>query len=271
MSELASPKAPIVFAGQTLCSPECLATMLKECLIQEKRVSESSLGARPLMLIGQILMDQGSITASQLERALQAHRSSGKLLGECLMTQMLLSEEDLTAALSIQSYCPVYRAGTFVPERMTKFLPRALVESFGALPLRVSHNPDRLMIGFADRLDYRLISACERMHGIDVDGGLLVPREVQKVKSGLLESDFAPCRMVLARSRQAKIEGMSRAILDHAAHDARLVYVRGYFWLRMWTGSKDMHGEKSQPNDLLCKLCGPDASVLDSVDSDELW
>jgi hypothetical protein len=255
----------IVFAGQTLCSAVCLTTMLKECLAEEHRISENPLTAHPSLLIGQILVDQGFVTVSQLDRALQSQRGSGELLGECLKRQMLLSHEDFTAALSIQWQCPVYRTGAFVPERMATFVPRPIVESLGALPLRVNHNPERLTIAFIGRTDLRIMAACERMHGIPVDGGLLIPDEMKQATSRLLESSFAPCRVVRARSRQRMLEGMVQAILDHAPRDSRLVFVRGYFWLRMWSG------EKFKPTDILSRLGGNDLSAPSDGGVEELW
>ncbi len=241
------------FAGQPLCSPECLETALRATLASEYALSTAAaLETGPRVRIGQILVEQGVITDAQLERALRSQRLTGAgRLGTWLRQQTQLPEEDFAAALSIQWRCPVFRIGAFAAERMTSFLPRHLVETLGALPLRVSRHPERLTICFEDRVDTELLRACERMHGIPVEAGLLASNEFWYGSGELLKASFPPACLVEATGLDEMMSAMIETITRAAATDAQLIYVHNYYWLRLWTQGE---GENTLPHDVLCRL-----------------
>jgi chromosome segregation ATPase len=56
----------------------------------------------PSRLLGELLVDDGLITADELEKALAVQAQSGKRLGEVLVDQKLVSSPELTAALMQQ-------------------------------------------------------------------------------------------------------------------------------------------------------------------------
>ncbi len=242
------------FAGQPVCGAECLEMVLRAALSREHALSTAAaLETGPRVRIGQILVEQGVITEAQLERALRSQRLTGAgRLGTWLRQQTQLPEEDFAAALSIQWQCPVFRVGAFSPERMVPFLPRHLAESLGALPLRVSREPERLTICFEDRLDYELLRACERMHGIPVEGGLLASNEFWYGTGELLKAGFPPARLVTANSLEEMIAAMTETMMRSAISSAHLVCVRGYYWLRLWAIAGPEG--KSAARDVLCTL-----------------
>ncbi|HEY0784646.1 MAG TPA: hypothetical protein VGD62_02170 [Acidobacteriaceae bacterium] len=243
-----------VFAGGRPCSAECLEEMLRSTLAREHGLSTAAaLAVGTRVRIGEILVGQGVITEAQLERALRSQRLTGAgRLGTWLRQQTQLPEEDFAAALSIQWQCPVFRVGAFAPERMAPFLPKPLVEAFGALPLRISRAPEQLTVCFEDRLDSELLRACERMHGIRVEGGLLASNEFWYGSGELLKAPFPPLRAVSASSLDEMVLAMTQTMVRDAVLNANLVYVHGYYWLRLWLPGKD----NSEPllRDILCTL-----------------
>jgi hypothetical protein len=241
------------FAGQSLCSPECLEVAFRATLAAEHGLSTAAaLANGPRVRIGQILVEQGVITEPQLERALRSQRLTGAgRLGTWLRQQTQLPEEDFAAALSIQWGCPVFRVGSFAAERMAGFLPRPLVEALGALPLRVSREPERLTICFEDRVDAELLRACERMHQMPVDAGLLASNEFWNGTGELLKASFPPCVQVEATSLDEMIGAMIETIARTALINAQLVYVHGYYWLRIWVAGA---GDTTVARDILCTL-----------------
>jgi hypothetical protein len=240
------------FAGRSLCSPECLEAVFRATLAREHALStEAALQTGPRVRIGQILVEQGVITEAQLERALRSQRLTGAgRLGTWLRQQTQLPEEDFAAALGIQWQCPVFRIGVFAPERMKAFLPRPLVEMLGALPLRISRNPERLTICFEDRVDAELLRACERMHGIPVEAGLLASNEFWLGTGELLKAGFPPYCLVEASSLDEMVSAMIETMARSEAIDAHLVLVRGYYWLRMWVPEKS----GALARDVLCTV-----------------
>ncbi len=227
------------FYGQQACSVRCLELLLESAVLAEQSLATASaLKARPRVQLGRILIEQGTINEAQLEQALRSQRATGAgRLGCWLKQQVELPEADFTAALSIQWRCPVFRTGTFTPARMASYLPRPLVEEQGALPLRLTGSPERLSLCFEDHMDYELMGAAERMHGIGVDAGLLTATEFWTATRDLLSVPFPRVVTMEAPSAECMIEAMGRFLAAAGASDARVVAVHGCYWLRIWTAA----------------------------------
>jgi hypothetical protein len=257
------------FAGQALCSQDCLEVAFRAALSAEHGLSTAAaLAVGPRVRIGEILVEQGVITEPQLERALRSQRLTGAgRLGTWLRQQTQLPEEDFAAALSIQWGCPVFRVGAFAAQKMTTFLPRPLVEALGALPLRVSREPERLTICFEDRVDAELLRACERMHGMPVEAGLLASNEFWIGTAALLKASFPPSCLVEATSLDEMISAMIETMVRNSVANAQLVYVHGYYWLRMWVAGAD---DTLVEQDVLCTLrlsaeTAPEGQLADEI------
>ncbi len=240
-------------ADERACSREHLELLLRAAVLQEQtEAMRAALRAKPRVLMGRILVEQGAITEAQLEQALASQRSTGAgKLGSWLKQQVDLPEADFTAALAIQWRCPVFRLGNFAPTRMAAFLPRPLMEKADAVPLRLSGDPQRLSLCFEDHIDYELLSAAERMHGVAVDSGLLTATDFWQATRELLGVRFPRVRKVEASSPDCMVHSMSRLLVEAEAVEARLVAVRGSYWLRFFPRSA------AWPCDLICTPHGP--------------
>ncbi len=246
-------KGRFSFHGRFACSRECLELLLRMAVLEEQtEATAAGLRQSARVQLGRILIEQGTITEQQLDRALRAQRATGAgRLGCWLKQQIELPEADFTAALSIQWRCPVFRIGTFASLRMAQYLPRPLIEAHGALPLRVTGAPSRLSLCFEDHLDSELLSAVERMHGIAFETGLLTATDFWEVTRQLLSGPFPPVVTVSASSQEGMTEAMSRVLVDCEATDSRMVAVHGCYWLRFWTGRESETGETAS-YDILC-------------------
>ena len=261
--------AAVSFAGQALCGPVCLEAAFRTTLAAEHGLSTAAaLETGPRVRIGQILVEQGVITEAQLERALRSQRLTGAgRLGTWLLDQTQLPEEDFAAALSIQWGCPVFRVGVFAAQRMAEFLPRCLVEKLGALPLRVSRHPERLTICFEDRLDAELLRACQRMHGMRVEAGLMASNEFWHGSAELLKANFPASCLIEATSLDEMIGAMVETMTRSEAVNAQLVYVQGYYWLRMWA----VEGQpRTVAGDVLCTVRASAEGVVEGQLADEI-
>ncbi len=244
--------------GQVACSRECLETLLRAAVLEESmRATAAAMTARPRVLLGRILVEQGTINEAQLEEALRLQRDTGAgKLGSWLNQGMILPEAEFTAALAIQSHCPVFSLGNFVPARMASYLPKALMEEHGAVALRTTGYSQRLSLCFEDHLDHELMRAAERMHLVSVEGGLLTESDFWQATRNLLAVQFPKCVTVQAPSLDCMVEAMSRLLASAGAVSARLAAVHGSYWLRFWTfpHSALASGEAGEmvPHDVLC-------------------
>lgn len=251
--------------GLRVCGRACLETLLRRVLTAEQAYAlVADLGAGPRVQLGRILIEQGSISETQLERALRAQTTTGAgKLGSWLKQQVDLSDADFAAALSIQWRCPVFRLGNFVPRKMAFFLPRQLAEKRGAVALRITGETPRISVCFEDHVDPELLRAMEQMHGIPAEAGLLTATDFWHATRELLGVPFPRCASVISPSIDNMAQAMSHVLMSLEAPEARLVAMGDTYWLRVWQTRIDAPA-RSRPltnTDEKLWFCGHEAAV----------
>lgn len=99
-------------------------------------------------LLGQMLMDEGLITENQLRTALEAQRKSGHFLGRILVDLGYVDEKDLKRVLSIQSGVEVIDLkNTVIDKRAVEAFPSALAKTYNAIPVKIDRNLLTLAVG----------------------------------------------------------------------------------------------------------------------------
>ncbi|MFA5010233.1 MAG: PH domain-containing protein [Patescibacteria group bacterium] len=104
----------------------------------------------PTQRLGEILIQQGNITESDLEQALQDQRISGRRLGQILVAQGRISREDLVKALSNQFHLPYIDLSRYdIDPNVVKLMPYATAVKYHAIPIHRSAD-DVLNIAVAE-------------------------------------------------------------------------------------------------------------------------
>jgi hypothetical protein len=114
------------------------------------------------MPIGLILMARGVITHDQLKLALAERKNSSRPIGQTLMRQVDIEEDDITQAIASQSSCPVLRPSS-IHESCIHTTPLELIEKFGMLPVHFSPTRAHLYVGFKGVVDRNILYALEQM------------------------------------------------------------------------------------------------------------
>ncbi len=115
--------------------------------------------------LGEILVEQGALTAEQLETALAQQRSSGLRLGKILIGQGLLSERALAVALSRQLRLQyVDLRGAEIDVELARRIPESLARRMRAIPIKQHGRraQDPIVVGMVDPLEVDAISDLER-------------------------------------------------------------------------------------------------------------
>jgi type IV pilus assembly protein PilB len=113
-------------------------------------------------LVGELLIDSGVITRSQLTQALSRKKETGKLLGEVLVELGFASEEDVAAVVAAQyriPYLPLKHHD--VDKELLKLIPRSLATKYRCFP--VDKISTVLTVAMENPLDEK---AVEEIHGI---------------------------------------------------------------------------------------------------------
>ena len=240
--------------GAWACGPQCLEEMLRAALLRESQAGgEEGPAHRHRVPLGLMLYSQGVITEEQLRAAVEAQRQAAsrgerpRRIGRWLIQQASLNEMQLARALSLQWNCPLYSAARFEPARAAQLMPRLLLETCGALPLRQTAT-GRVLLAFENTLDHCLSLALERMHGSPVEAGVMMASEFRRVRQTLVEARFPKLRLIEVANRNVLARALARRMEEFQPMDASLVRVREYHWLRMW---KTLDRDPAGAEDLL--------------------
>lgn len=225
------------FEGQWACSQECMRVLIAEAV--ERELGDGT----PLepqkhkhrIPLGLLMLSQGWITQEQLRRALDAQREAGgkARIGAWLMQQCNLSEDQVTRALSMQWGCPVLSLSGHQPEAVSTLIPRVLLDTYGMVPLR--NGSSRLAyLAFEDRLDSSVALAVERMSGIRIEAGVVTASQFLRVHERMMRAAFPKAQLMEAKSSSVVAKELAAVIERLRPHQAKLVRMHRYFWLRVW-------------------------------------
>jgi len=103
--------------------------------------------------LGEILIAGGVISLAQLEEALALQKTLGLRLGEVLIKQGFVMEEDILRTMQSQLGLPTIDLNRLViPEQVLKFLPENVVRKYSVLPVEMSNA--QLLVAMNDPTDY---------------------------------------------------------------------------------------------------------------------
>lgn len=118
--------------------------------------------------LGDLLVQQGVITAEQLKQALETQKNTGRKLGRVLVDAGFASEEGIARALARQLGAEFIDLRTFQPQaELVKLLPEAQARRFRALPLDEKNG--LLRIGMADPTDLSAFDEVARITRRNLD------------------------------------------------------------------------------------------------------
>ena len=87
--------------------------------------------------IGEILIEQGTISQTQLEEALQRQKKEpNRLIGEILIQMGYVSEENIVVALATQFNVPYLPIANFTMDQVVaQLIPKELIQKYLCIPL----------------------------------------------------------------------------------------------------------------------------------------
>ena len=130
--------------------------------------------------LGDLLVQNGIITAAQLDMALTQQRGSGRKLGQELIAQHLVTEEALLNFLARQLHLErIDLSRQALDPQLVSRLPESLARRYRAIPLR--DQGERYVVGMADPTDVPALDAISRAMGKPVKLALISETELLRV------------------------------------------------------------------------------------------
>jgi type II secretion system protein E len=133
-------------------------------------------GQKPL--IGEFLVEQGLLSAAQLQEALQEQARTGEPLGSILVRRGIVTEQAMMTILAEQLSLPyaALAGATIQPEALAK-VPAAIATRYQLMPIELAGN--RLKIATADPLNVQTLDELRLLLGCEVVPVLASVREIQ--------------------------------------------------------------------------------------------
>jgi len=128
--------------------------------------------SKQYLRLGELLITEGLLTREQLDRALELQKQSpNELLGTIVVKLGFVSEKDLTVALSKQLNIPYIsrEKGLLTPNKeqdLSKLIPEEFARRNSVLPLSLHHNS--LTVALADPLDIVLLDNLRQITGYKI-------------------------------------------------------------------------------------------------------
>ena len=116
---------------------------------------------------GELLLSQGLITQEQLEEALEIQRNEGGLLGEIMVHKGFITENEVVRLLSTQYGLPVLRLNCYqIDEGLVNRFDKELIYVNLLMPL--SKVGDLVLVAVSDLPDDALVEQLEKVGGGEV-------------------------------------------------------------------------------------------------------
>lgn len=133
--------------------------------------------------LGELLLKEGLINASQLEKAISVQRQEGGRLGEVLVRLEIIKEEQLVAALGKQLNIPYFSLGTgMLKPAIDQGLERLIPQDFAVKNsvLALSRTLRSITVAMADPLDLILIDNLRKLTGCEINPVIATKSDIAK-------------------------------------------------------------------------------------------
>jgi len=118
-------------------------------------------------LLGDILLENGLLSKTQLEEALAEQKISREKLGQILVRRGFITEQQLLEVLEFSLGIPQVQLNQVkIDPAVVRLLPTTLIRKHYILPISV--NQQRLTLGMVDPLNYEAIDDVRILTGLDV-------------------------------------------------------------------------------------------------------
>jgi hypothetical protein len=150
---------------------------------------------QPIKRLGELLVEGGLITPSQLQSAITHQKIARGRLGSNLVALGYVSEEVLMDFLSHQTGVPQMDVrGIEVPLQILKLVPHRLADQFTVLPISI-HEPKALVLAMSDPSDLNAIDSARFASGLNIEPVVASHSSLRKAISDLyrrLENPTGP-------------------------------------------------------------------------------
>jgi len=226
------------------CSPECFQEAFQTLAVEHLRTASVPVPPhRHRVPLGLLLLSRGLINQAQLRQALELQSSYGTgRVGDWLVRNGALSEEDVAAGVALQWSRPIFR----LPEssgwhQCRGWVPLTILETLRMLPLHFALSRRRLYMGFTQSIDFHACAALAMIFECKLEACIVTDSTLDNIFEqlrGLSSYDHVQDIAFDHIDEAAEISGIVRQYAQYTqARQIRLAPVGPFLWVRI-------HGQK---------------------------
>lgn len=136
---------------------------------------------RERMRLGDLLIKQNVLTEEELKKALELQKGSGKKIGEVLVDNGFITEEMIVRALQMQLGLKVVQlAGVTIPKEVRGLVSVDLLKKYTCIPFELdSYNANILHLAMADPMDMTAIDDISIVTNLQVEPYIATTRDIR--------------------------------------------------------------------------------------------
>ncbi len=239
----------INMGNEWYCSVDCFVAAARSPLaaLAARRVVE--MPRNPRLSLGLALLAKGFLTEGQLRLATDQSQLEGEDLENTLLRLGWTNDKQRAAARAAQWGYPVLsqeRPG----HRVEADIPLTMLRSFSAAPLFYSASAKRLVLGFVERVDHRLLLSLEQVTGCRAEPCFLSKAEfADQMRCVVTPAGYTEVVVEEPGEPAQMARTLGRCALDVAATEADFVQCKTWVWARLIgkRGTVDVLFAKANP------------------------
>lgn len=136
---------------------------------------------RERMRLGDLLIKQNVLTEEELKKALELQKGSGKKIGEVLVDNGFITEEMIVRALQMQLGLKVVQlAGVTIPKEVSGLVSVDLLKKYTCIPFELDpYNANILHLAMADPMDMMAIDDISIVTNLQVEPYIATTRDIR--------------------------------------------------------------------------------------------
>ncbi len=245
--QIAARKVGIRMDDRWYCSPSCFEAAAEQKLLDlltTRRLDQSS--RLPRMPLGLSLLSRGLLTKPQLKEAADEQKETGEEIGELLIRQGIVSEEQVTATRATQWGCPVFDVEKH--NLRTKIhVPSTLIRLYSAIPLHYVEATKLLLVGFVQGVEYGLLYAIEQIAGCKTQACFVTPshfevrmREIEQTRERFGDKSAKAMNFENIQPPSEIANILRGHGVDLEADEAIIARCKEHMWARLKCGPREV-------------------------------
>lgn len=134
---------------------------------------------KPRKMLGEMLLEKGLISLSQLNHALEVQREEGGILGEILVKLGYITEDAIAQCLSLQLGFPYLPLENYeISKEIVSIIPKKVAEHYCLIAL--DKLGSTLIVAMADPLNYHAIEDLREITNCDIQVFISTTKDIRK-------------------------------------------------------------------------------------------